>query len=141
MTREEIESSRLFQIAERLLKGEFPFIKWLRVAPDFAKYESVVFLDAYINLDEMAEMYEFTYPSWRNMDIHILYLYHIPMLPSVELKNTLTELQKEIEETIKSLGYSAHIPLEYREILRRQEGEDRPYNFKSFFISKFIPVT
>ena len=139
MTKEELENSRLFQITERLLKREFPFIKSLQVAKDFADYGTVLFLDAIVDFDEFAEMYEFTFPSWRRDDMHILYLSHIPLNPSFELKAKLTDVQNEIEALVRSVSTNHHIPLEYRELLRRSEGEDKPYNFKIFSISKFMP--
>lgn len=140
MTKEELENSRLFQITERLLKREFPFIKGLKAARDFENYGTVLFLDAVVDLDEFAEIYEFTYPSWRRDDMHILYLYHFPLNPSFELKERLNNLQKEIEDLVQSVSTNPHIPLEYRDLLRRSPGEDKPYNFKIFSISKFIPV-
>jgi hypothetical protein len=140
MTKEELEGSRLFQIMERLLKREYPFIKGLQMARDFANYARVLFLVAYVDLDELAEMYEFTFPSWRKDDMSILYLSHFPLKASFELKKRLTDLENEIEALVNSVSTNHHIPLEYREIVRRSEGEDKPYNFKVFSVSKFIPV-
>jgi hypothetical protein len=110
------------------------------MARDFANYARVLFLVAYVDLDELAEMYEFTFPSWRKDDMSILYLSHFPLKASFELKKRLTDLENEIEALVNSVSTNHHIPLEYREIVRRSEGEDKPYNFKVFSVSKFIPV-
>jgi len=139
MTTEEIYSSKLFNILKRIVKNEYPWVIDIKMDKDPNEYNVTVFIDLVINADTLSKMYEFNSPSWKTYQKKTMYLSSLPLNPSKELKDELDELQKEIEQTVESISRNPHIPIEYRNVLKK-EGEDGDslYDFKILAISTFL---
>jgi len=139
MTKEELEGSKLFNILKRILKNEYPWIIDIKMDNDPNEYSVTVFVNLVINADTLGEMYEFNSPSWKTYQKKTMFLSSIPLNPSKELKDELDGLQKEIEQTVESISRNTHIPIEYRNVLKKEGKDgDSPYDFKIFSISTFL---
>ena len=139
MTEEEIYSSKLFNILKRIVKNEHPWIIDIKLDTDPNEYSVTVFVNLIINAETLSKMYGFTFPSWKTYQKNIMYLSSLPLNPSKELKDELDELQKELNQIVESISRNSHIPIEYRNVLKKDGKEgDSPYDFKIFAISKFL---
>ena len=131
-TKEEVENSYIYKITERALKKEFPFIKGIKLSDDFGKYSSLIFIDIFVDLNQIAKLYDLHLNPWserimndpnREEDYSVAYL-TIPFTTSEEPK----EIQQQIDKTIDAIYKSPVIPDELK--LGR----------KSFSVGEFIQV-
>jgi len=118
-TKEEVESSPMFKIIKRAIMRKYPWIKDIYAGDeeDMRKYSSMLFLDADIDAQQLAEEKGWTLEQWVNPDLqrriynrdhfNTVYLSVLFTKPSDE---EARELQNDIDDEMKRIQKSDAIP-------------------------------
>ena len=72
-TKEEVESSPMFKIVKKAIMRKYPWIKDIYAGDeeDLTKYSSMLFLDADIDAQQLADEKGWTLESWATPDAQI----------------------------------------------------------------------
>ena len=118
-TKEEVESSPMFKIIKRAIMRKYPWIKDIYAGDeeDMRKYSSMLFLDADIDAQQLADENEWTLEQWVNPDLqrriynrdhfNTVYLSVLFTKPSDE---EARQLQNDIDDEMKRIQKSNAIP-------------------------------
>ena len=118
-TKAEVESSPMFKIIKRAIMRKYPWIKDIYAGDeeDMKKYSSMLFLDADIDAQQLADENEWTLEQWVNPDLqrriynrdhfNTVYLSVLFTKPSDE---EARELQNDIDDEMKRIQKSNAIP-------------------------------
>ena len=118
-TKAEVESSPMFKIIKRAIMRKYPWIKDIYAGDeeDMRKYSSMLFLDADIDAQQLADEKGWTLESWAAPDIQrrthnrnyfdTVYLSVLFTKPSDE---EARELQNDIDDEMKRIQKSNAIP-------------------------------
>jgi hypothetical protein len=118
-TKAEVESSPMFKIIKRAIMRKYPWIKDIYAGDeeDMRKYSSMLFLDADIDAQQLADEREWTLESWaspdkqrspRNRD-HFDTV-HLSVLFTKPYDQEARELQNDIDDEMKRIQKSNAIP-------------------------------
>ncbi len=118
-TKEEVESSPMFKIIKRAITRKYPWIKDMYVGneEDISKYSSMLFLDADIDAQQLADEMGWTMEQWTAPDIQRR-VYQKDHFDTVYLSIFFTkpideearQLQNQIEEEMRRIQKSDAIP-------------------------------
>ena len=118
-TKEEVESSPMFKIIKKAIMRKYPWIKDIYAGDeeDMKKYSSMLFLDADIDAQQLADENEWTLEQWVNPDLqrriynrdhfNTVYLSVLFTKPSDE---EARQLQNDIDDEMKRIQKSNAIP-------------------------------
>ena len=118
-TKAEVESSPMFKIIKKAIMRKYPWIKDIYAGDeeDMKKYSSMLFLDADIDAQQLADENEWTLEQWVNPDLqrriynrdhfNTVYLSVLFTKPSDE---EARELQNDIDYEMKRIQKSNAIP-------------------------------
>ena len=118
-TKEEVESSPMFKIIKKAIMRKYPWIKDIYAGDeeDMKKYSSMLFLDADIDAQQLAEEKGWTLEQWVNPDLqrriynrdhfNTVYLSVLFTKPSDE---EARQLQNDIDDEMKRIQKSNAIP-------------------------------
>ena len=118
-TKEEVESSPMFKIIKKAIMRKYPWIKDIYAGDeeDMKKYSSMLFLDADIDAQQLADENEWTLEQWVNPDLqrriynrdhfNTVYLSVLFTKPSDEEARAL---QSDIDDEMKRIQKSDAIP-------------------------------
>jgi hypothetical protein len=118
-TKAEVESSPMFKIIKRAIMRKYPWIKDIYAGDeeDMKKYSSMLFLDADIDAQQLADENEWTLEQWVNPDLqrriynrdhfNTVYLSVLFTKPSDE---EARQLQNDIDDEMKRIQKSNAIP-------------------------------
>ena len=118
-TKAEVESSPMFKIIKKAIMRKYPWIKDIYAGDeeDMKKYSSMLFLDADIDAQQLADENEWTLEQWVNPDLqrriynrdhfNTVYLSVLFTKPSDEEARAL---QNDIEDEMKRIQKSNAIP-------------------------------
>jgi hypothetical protein len=118
-TKAEVESSPMFKIIKKAIMRKYPWIKDIYAGDeeDMKKYSSMLFLDADIDAQQLADENEWTLEQWVNPDLqrriynrdhfNTVYLSVLFTKPSDE---EARQLQNDIDDEMKRIQKSNAIP-------------------------------
>jgi hypothetical protein len=118
-TKEEVEKSPMFKIIKKAIMRKYPWIKDIYAGDeeDMKKYSSMLFLDADIDAQQLADENEWTLEQWVNPDLqrriynrdhfNTVYLSVLFTKPSDEEARAL---QNDIDDEMKRIQKSNAIP-------------------------------
>ena len=118
-TKEEVESSPMFKIIKKAIMRKYPWIKDIYAGDeeDMKKYSSMLFLDADIDAQQLADEKGWTLEQWVNPDLqrriynrdhfNTVYLSVLFTKPSDE---EARQLQNDIDDEMKRIQKSNAIP-------------------------------
>jgi hypothetical protein len=118
-TKAEVESSPMFKIIKKAIMRKYPWIKDIYAGDeeDMKKYSSMLFLDADIDAQQLADENEWTLEQWVNPDLqrriynrdhfNTVYLSVLFTKPSDEEARAL---QNDIDDEMKRIQKSNAIP-------------------------------
>jgi hypothetical protein len=122
-TKAEVESSPMFKIIKRAITRKYPWIKDVYVGDeeDITKYSSMLFLDADIDAQQLADEMEWTMEEWTTPSIQRR-VYKRDNFNTVYLSIFFTkpfdeearQLQNQIEEEMRRIQKSDAIPSEIK---------------------------
>jgi len=122
-TKEEVESSPMFKIIKRAITRKYPWIKDMYVGneEDISKYSSMLFLDADIDAQQLADEMGWTMEQWTAPDIQRR-VYQKDHFDTVYLSIFFTkpfdeearQLQNDIDDEMKRIQKSNAIPSEIK---------------------------
>ena len=118
-TKAEVESSPMFKIIKRAIMRKYPWIKDVYVGDeeDISKYSSMLFLDADIDAQQLADEMGWTMEAWVDPDLQRR-IYNRDNFNTVYLSVLFTkpfdeearQLQNEIEDEMRRIQKSDAIP-------------------------------
>ena len=117
MTQEEVENNYTYKIVRKVLMREYPWIKDVRFdVPGLEKFDSVIFLELYINPYELANQYGWKVGRWIDSSVRLKEPYSSMSFSIFFVGSTeeMRELKVEIEDTIRAVQESSAIPPELR---------------------------
>lgn len=106
MTKEQIESTYEFAVAQRMLKREFPFIKKIELTDDWNDYHSLYFIDLVIDVKKLTDMYNIKDNTRWYVPMTTAYLSIMLRAFDNETKEILNNIEDKIKDVLTKLHTS-----------------------------------
>ena len=108
MTKEQIESTYEFIVAQKLLRKQFPFIKKIELTDDWDKYHSLYFVNITIDVDKLSSMYNVKDNKSKYYTVNdAAYLSSLLRRYDSDGKEVLNVLEDKIKKTLEGLHDSS----------------------------------
>ena len=115
MTKEQIESTYEFTVAQRMLKREFPFIKKIVLTDDWSDYQSLYFIDTIIDVDKLSSMYNVKDNKSKYYTVgDAAYLSSLLRTYDNDSKEVLSNIEDKVKDILDKLHKSGALTPEMR---------------------------
>lgn len=121
-TKDEIENVFFFTFIKKFLRKKYPYIKDIKLSEDFERYNSLLFIDLYFDLNELIQVYNLGINSFYPKSARYLPSFFDSDMPKDKL-DFLYNLTEHISEEISKIYESSHIPDELKTEKKLSVGE------------------
>lgn len=135
MTREEIESSLLFKMLKKYLKGYYPWVKDVKLDDDndIERWNSICFVNLIIDVNKLKEMYNLDdYPYEFSFRRDFMGLKNFAYRPTIETTELLQNVSKEVKDKVDNFMNITSIPNDVKMIIPNDRGGYKKFSLLSY---------